>query len=160
VDKKIEISGRNKIYRKLANRLSDLGFERTKTSFFTRPREHVVEFIHLHKFTFCAGFRVHFGIRVLNDPLEAAALNGPSSEDPKFSYDSSEESLQKCANEIHRFCKINGERWFRKWSNSSKIINSKRSPLQQDAKKALLNAIEGRSNSEHVRKSKAILGIT
>lgn len=71
MEKKIETSGKNKIYRKLAKHLADLDFERTKTTFYTRSKEYVVEFIHLHKFTFCPGFRVHFGIRVLIDSFDA-----------------------------------------------------------------------------------------
>jgi len=160
MDKKIETSGKNKIYRKLAKQLAGLGFERTKTTFYTRPKEYVVEFIHLHKFTFCPGFRVHFGIRVLNDSSDGPALNGPMSPDRLFSYGESEHSLEKCANEIHKFCRTKGERWFKKWANQSKLAKSKKSPLHEKTKRELQDSIEGKLNVENIKKSKVILGIT
>ena len=159
MDKKVETSGKNKIYRSLGKSLADLGFERTKTSIFTRSREHVVDFIHLHKFTYCAGFRVHFGIRVLNDPFDAAALNGPASPDSMFKYGEPAASLTDCAEGIHQFCKTEGEDWFHEWSDLQRLMSSEESPLQQDERGALAKALAGQADQETVRTSKVILGI-
>jgi hypothetical protein len=64
--------------------IAPLGFARTKKMIWTRRHPLIVEFIHLHRGGSSYGapanasvdLRVHFGIRVLNDDFEAAALNG------------------------------------------------------------------------------------
>src|SRR5689334_18110198 len=99
------------IRRDLSRGLAPLGFRRTKTTFWTREREFVIEFIHLHLFTFEPAFRVHLGIRVLNDSFEAAALNGLSTPDgwygdnPRylFHYADSQESVDRCTDNLVRF---------------------------------------------------------
>jgi hypothetical protein len=70
-----------RVRREFTSRASALGFSRAKKSFWIRVQIHTIEFIHLHLFSFMPAFRVHFGIRVLNDTFDAPALNGPSSGD-------------------------------------------------------------------------------
>ena len=79
-EKKQESRNAQKVARLLATKLKSLGFQRTKTSIFTRSKAHVLEFVHIHKFTFAPSFRVHFGIRVRTDDFPGAHLNGPSSD--------------------------------------------------------------------------------
>jgi hypothetical protein len=69
-----------KVRRAVTKHLSASGFVRGKSTFWARPRGHVIEFVHLHLFTFEPAFRAHCGIRVLNDDFVAAALNGPDSD--------------------------------------------------------------------------------
>lgn len=52
MDPKIERSSKEKILRRLAKLLAPKGFERTKPTFYTRVRLPVIEFVHVHKFTF------------------------------------------------------------------------------------------------------------
>jgi hypothetical protein len=70
-------SAAERVRRSVTSKLQALAFIRGKTSFWARPQTHVIEFLHLHLFTFAPAFRVHTGIRVLNDAFVAAALNGP-----------------------------------------------------------------------------------
>ena len=72
--------GAERVRRLLGTKLRPLGFVRGKTSFWARPQGHVIEFLHLHLFTFTPAFRAHAGIRVVNDTSAAAALNGPTSD--------------------------------------------------------------------------------
>ncbi len=72
--------------------MAPLGFEAGGTVFFIRRREWVAEFIHLHEYSFAPGYRIHLGIRVLNDAFAALALNGPDSH-PCTCPDSSNGSL-------------------------------------------------------------------
>jgi hypothetical protein len=69
------------VRRRLERALAPFGFRRTKTTFWTRPRELVIEVVHLPLFTFAPAFRVHLGVPVLNDAFDAPALNGPCSHD-------------------------------------------------------------------------------
>src|SRR5437879_7962139 len=88
-----------KVRRLVAVQLQALGFERTKTSFWTRSAGPVIEFIHLHLFSYAPKFRVHTGIRVLESSFDAIGLNGltssPDSLLPEFR--ETEEQLAECA---------------------------------------------------------------
>jgi hypothetical protein len=61
-------------------KLAVLGFDRKKPAFWVQRRTHCLNFFHIHLFRFGPQFRVHCGIRVLNDPFEAEALNGIDSD--------------------------------------------------------------------------------
>ena len=67
------------VRRLVSKLLAPFGLARTKPTYWTRPRESVVEFVHLHLYTFGPVFRIHLGIHVLNDPRDFVALNGPQS---------------------------------------------------------------------------------
>jgi hypothetical protein len=69
-----ERSRTEKVRRRLQVPMRELGFERTKPTFFTHSHGVVIHFIHLHKYSFASKFRVHLGIRVSNDAFPAAAL--------------------------------------------------------------------------------------
>ncbi len=66
MEKSIERRGNGKVLRRVAKSLAALGFKRTKTTFFGRRGDFVIEFIHVHKFSFDHSYRIHLGIRVLN----------------------------------------------------------------------------------------------
>lgn len=150
-----------KVRRRVTARLLEIGFQRTRTTFWTRPREVVIEFMHLHLFSFEPGFRAHLGIRVLNDPFDAAALNGPSSweDGRRLAFEESEESLDRCSEEIEQFCRTVGESWFARWRDPRKLIGSRRSPLSEEARRGLERQLLGKADPGMVEASRAILGI-
>src|SRR5262245_8622791 len=88
-----------RVRRSVSEAVLDLGFTRTKATFWTRPRDLVLEFFHLHLYSFAPAFRLHLGIRVLNDTFEAEALNGPTShgEPYDFRFESTDLSVERCA---------------------------------------------------------------
>jgi len=153
MDKNLERSNKDKILRRLAADLKKKGFDRTKPTFFTRVVGPVIEFVHLHKYTFAAEFRAHLGIRVINDTREAAGLNGPSSDaiwdartkQRKYAlvYGESAESILICSKRISDFVAEIGESWFATWAEHSLLMTAPDSPLPHDAKVALSAALAG-----------------
>lgn len=149
----------------LTRRLQPLGFARGKTSFWVRPREYVVEFLHLHLYKFPA-FRVHAGIRVLNDTFEAPHLNGPTSHEyssggrPTYRLDfaNTRESLELCAAEIARYCTEIAEPWFDRYRDAHALLSIE-SPLSKGARSALERSVRGLNDVEAVKLSRQLLGI-
>jgi hypothetical protein len=151
-EKKQEYRDAQKVLRLLARVLKVLGFERTKTSFFTRPTELGIQFIHIHKFSFAPAFRMHFGFRVRTDEFPAAHLNGPSSDeigDPaapgrrryNFDFDTTESSWLSCAQAMYACASTEGEEWFSGINNADALLAST-SPLTQGARTALRLELE------------------
>jgi hypothetical protein len=149
MDKKSEQLARQKILWRFSKHLQRLGFSRSKSSFFIRPAQHLIEFIHVHKYSFDSDFRVHLGLRVLTDPFEAVALNGPDSHEAvcrkkyDFHFDESGESVEECAESLFRFCAEDGEEWFKSWRKLERLLQDQGSPLGAEAKKALASALSG-----------------
>ena len=152
MDKAVERSGKEKVLRRLAGALRPLGFERTKPTFFTRRSGLVVEFIHLHKYTFEPSFRVHLGIRVVNDPSPDVALNGPDShayvckDAPggrkyNFGYHIAAETVDRCAGELTAYVQAVAEPWFQMWRDTDRLLNSAESPLLPNSVTAFREAL-------------------
>ena len=146
-EKKQESRDAQKVLRLLAKKLRTFGFERTKPTFFTRRSQHVLEFVHVHKFTFAPSFRVHFGVRVRSEEFPAAHLNGPSSDeilDPelpsrrryRFDFDAGEESWAVCAQQMYQCVATEGLQWLMSVGDTEYLL-SPTSPLAPDAKEAL-----------------------
>ncbi len=146
-EKKQEYRDAQKVLRLLAKELRLLGFERTKTTFFTRSTALGIEFIHVHKFSFAPVFRMHFGFRVRTDDFPAAHLNGPTSDgirdpvDPErrrydFAFDASEASWQSCAQAMYSCASAEGLEWFATINNTVTLLAST-SPLTLNARAAL-----------------------
>lgn len=169
-EKKQEGKDAQKVMRRLAQHLRVVGFERTKPSFFTRPRELVVEFVHIHKFTFGPYFRVHFGIRVRNDDFRAAHLNGPSSEsfpDPagerrhhRFEYLPEHTSIDSCAQALADFIGTQGMAWFQTLETPQQLLTSPDSPLRSQEKEWLMQALEQQEATTTSAATRDTLGIT
>ena len=163
MDKKRERLATKRILARFSRHLQGLGFRRSKSSFFIRPGQHLIEFIHVHKYSFDSDFRVHLGLRVLADPFDAIALNGPDSHEAvcrkhyDFHFDETDESIEECAEGLFRFCAEDGEAWFKSWRDLERLLNDQNSPLGTDAKKALVSAFDGRVNDEHVARSLSLL---
>ena len=64
MEKSVERSLHGKILRRVARLLDPIGFRRAKTRSSFERQEWVIEFIHLYKYSFAPGYRVHLGIRV------------------------------------------------------------------------------------------------
>jgi hypothetical protein len=169
MDKKLERANKDKVLRHVAKRLSELGFTRSKPTLFTRMSGPVVEFVHLHKFTFAAEFRAHLGVRIVNESRAAVGLNGPSSDeiaDEKtkkrkysFSYEESAESVNGCGEKIFTFITEFAEPWFERWSERPILLNASDSPLNAEAKTALKSALIGRYESSDTAVTKEFFGI-
>jgi hypothetical protein len=128
-----------KINRAFTESMASLGFQRTKTSFWTRINGPTVQLIHLHLFSFTSAYRVHLGIRILNDDFDAVALNGLSSQDgwfkPKdrylFEFNESDLSIDQCVKSLSRFCEEIAEPWFSQFSDPINLILNAKSPLNK-----------------------------
>ena len=165
-EKKLESRNAQKVARLLANKLKPLGFERTKTSIFTRSKPLVIEFVHIHKFSFEASFRVHFGVRVRTDNFPGAHLNGPSSDEMRDPEDQSKRrytcsfspdaaSWDACAEEILGCVLKEGSEWFASMESRERLL-SPTSPLTQEARLALRRELQSElapEASEHTRKA-------
>ena len=131
-----------------------------------RSKEHVVEFVHLHLFTFAPAFRAHCGIRVLNDRLDAPALNGPDSDSTpsgakraySLEFTDDEKSLDRCADAIARWCGDVAEPWFASFA-SVEMLLAPGSPLQDCQRVDLEISRRGEADPEAVRLSKQLLGV-
>ena len=137
-EKKQESRDAQKVLRLLAKRLQPLGFERTKPTFFVRPGNVLLEFVHVHKYTFGPRFRLHLGVRVRFDQFVAQALNGPAfdgapgTNEPgaqaRFNYRSDVETIAACAEAMAQTVKTAGNQWFDAMSNPEQLLSIYRSP--------------------------------
>jgi len=161
--------GLEKACREFTERITLLGFSRTKKMFWTRQHPHTVDFIHFHRSgssygaprNFSVDIRVHFGIRVLNDTFEAAALNGPFS-DPtltragnyhlRFNAKSGS-TYDRCVDDLVRFVVEQGEPWFNQFRDTSALTDARVTPLRSDSIEALSAALRGASQAANVAKS-------
>ena len=159
MDKSVERRHKEAVLRSVGRGLKQMGFERTKPTFFTRERGLVIEFVHLHKFSLSPKFRIHLGIRVLNDPFDSTALNGPATSDAEtFEFGEDEASVNRCADQIVLWCERSGLGWFNHWSDPCALVSSGESPLDPDARDALASALSGEQNDENVLRSRQLLG--
>jgi hypothetical protein len=162
-----ERAGHRAVLRQVARLLVPLGFLAGRASFFVRRREWVAEFVHLHKYSFSPGYRVHLGIRVLNDVFPAAALNGPDSHAytcPGSPNGSRYElkfappplSPERCAAEVARWCMEVGEPWFARFASPEALVADD-SPLDTEAREQLRLALAGNSDPARVAASERLL---
>jgi hypothetical protein len=167
--------GLEKACMEFTERIAPFGFLRSKKMFWTREHPHTVEFIHFHRsgssygapHSFSVDIRVHFGIRVLNDTFEAAALNGPFSDAMltragnyhlRFNA-KSWSTYDRCVDDLARFVVEQGEPWFMRFRDPSTLADARVTPLRPDSIEALSAALRGDSQAANVAKSRKILGI-
>lgn len=159
--KAIERSNAGKVLRKVAKHLKALGFAR-KSTFFAREKGHVIEFLHVHKFSFGPCFRVHACLRVLNDSKSHASLNGISSDDDahyrmSIEYGNDEESIAKCADEMLSYVSQVAEPWFQ--AQSHDVLLGSGSPLYPNEREALSAALKGESDASRIALSRSLLSV-
>lgn len=148
-----------KVLRLATPKLAALGFDRKKPAFWVQRQAHRLNFFHIHLFRFGPQFRVHCGIRVLNDPFEAQALNGIDSDsfgNYDLSFGEDVGSVDRCASAIVQFCMEKGAPWFERWSDTSALVHGTESPLLPDQRKALSDAMQGREDPKLVRASERL----
>lgn len=167
--------GLERACREFTDRIAALGFLRTKKMFWTREHPHTVDFIHFHRsgssygapINFSVDIRVHFGIRVLNDTFEAAALNGPFSDATltragryhlRFNAKSGS-TYDRCVDDLARFVVEQGEPWFSSLRDPHALLEASNSPLRPDSIELLTAALRGDADSDNLAKSRKILGI-
>jgi hypothetical protein len=162
VDKAIERAGHREVLRRVGTLLAPLGLQRRKTTFFVRCRAWVAEFVHLHKYRSAPAYRVHLGIRVLNDTFSALALNGPHSVNGSpyaLANGRDEASTQRCAEEVYRWCLEVGEPWFQQFRDLSALLTEAASPLRDEEKARLRLALTGAADLGCVEASRRLLGL-
>ena len=147
-----------KIVRAVARALRSCGFLHTKPTFIVRPCEGFVQFVHFHKYSFGPSFRVHFGIRVMNDSFPAVALNGPSS-NSVGNYWPDEEQTMICTSRLIELVQQEGLPWFSDLSNSEALLSSPKSPLIERDRLALLEALSGQGSKTNRQYSERLLGL-
>jgi hypothetical protein len=158
MDKRVERNIARRIVGAVARELEDLGFRQTKPTFVIRPGDIVTAFFHFHKFTFGPYFRIHLGVRVMNDTFVALALNGPSHEHAG-QYSEREEDIQQCIRNIVTYCRTEGLPWLHRWSDPKTLLAAPDSPLHAEDQQALSNALAGRSNLAAIALSESLLGL-
>ena len=137
-EKKQEARDAQKVLRLLAKKLQPLAFERTKPTFFVRTGNVLLEFVHVHKYTFGPRFRLHLAVRIRFDQFVAQALNGPafdgapedseSSGQRRFNYRSDGETIAACADAMAQTVETAGNQWFGAMSNPERLLSIYRSP--------------------------------
>ena len=151
-----------KVHRLLTKQLAAHGYVRGKSTFWSRPREHVVEFIHLHLYSFAPSFRVHCGVRVLNSGFEAIALNGLHSDEqhprPLMEFSTNPDSLNECVANITQYCATACEAWFNEFKTTESLLSTN-SPLSNDDRAALQSALAGQANQSLIKHSQELLGV-
>jgi hypothetical protein len=162
MDKKLERSNADKVLRRLTNHIKTLGYVRTKPTFWVREKAHVVEFIHIHKYSFGPYFRIHTCLRPFNASLEFIALVGPTenelSQDISFEYAENIESVEQCAIKMASFIQRHSEAWYKKWSEPKALVGAS-SPLDEQHKEDLRRALEGNVNPTRVKLTRELLKI-
>jgi hypothetical protein len=154
---------------------SKVGFARGKKMFWIRPKIHTADFIHFHRGGSTYGaprnasvdIRVHFGIRVMNDPFQALALNGPYSDPEKIPAGryhlrfnaSTGSTYDRCVEDLVRFLVELGEPWFQQFNDTECLLRRIDSPLDTRARNALREAVAGHAKSENLVESRKLLGI-
>lgn len=162
-----ERAGHRWVLRRVARLLEPLGFVAGRSSCFVRRRVWVAEFVHLHKYSFAPGYRVHLGIRVLNDVFPSPSLNGPDShaytchDSPNGSRYEIEfapppRSPELCAAEIARWCVEVGEPWFVRFADPVALLGAG-SPLDAEEREHLRLALAGGSDPVRVAASERLL---
>lgn len=151
-----------KVRRLLTTQLVSYGYTRGRPTFWSRPSRHVIEFVHLHLYSFAPAFRVHCGVRVLNSDFEAVELNGLHSgeQHPRLAmeFSDSPQSLNDCVATIAQYCTTTCEAWLNEFKTVESLL-SQDSPLSTPDRAALKGALEGHLNPRRIQHSRELLGV-
>jgi hypothetical protein len=159
--KRIERSNAGKVLRRFAKQLLPLEYRR-KSTFFAREAGHLIQFLHLHKFSFGPNFRMHVCIRVLNETRDWVALSGITSDEyaryhRTFIFEDDEASMNQCATQMMAFVTDVAEPWFSRWHEQALI--GPHSPIPEDAQDALVQARAGNGDPAKIDRSRTLLGL-
>ena len=149
--------------------LRAFGFERTKPTFFTRLQRWIVEFVHLHKYTFGACFRAHLGVRVRNESFAAAALNGPTEDLTRsdndaiarnFEFTPKLASMRECGHAINSCVAAEGLAWFELFHEPNRPLTEASPSLHEQQRLALSNALSGGNPLATSHATRKVLNVT
>lgn len=166
---KLKNQQKEKIFKTISGSLSELGFQRTKSTFWVKELSNTIQFIHIHTFSFNYSFRIHLGIRVKNDSFKAVSLNGPCSFDGwwksqglfskkrELVFNEKVDSINICSNNVLEFVKTIGLIWFSKFTDDHELLTNQDSPLKHDEKVALNEMIDGNEIKKNIDLSNKIL---
>lgn len=157
MDKRLESSNRDKVLRQVARRLRGIGLVRTKSTFFTRSGQHVIEFLHVHKFSFAPSFRLHLGVRVISDVFDACELNGPVGSHG-FDYGPADDSVAACADRALDYVVTVAEPWFQSWRDLDRLLSAPDTPLGADSLQCLRESLQSGVDPVRARRSHDLLG--
>jgi hypothetical protein len=159
--KAIERSNAAKVLRRFAKLLESHGYSR-RSVWFARERDHLIFFLHVHKFTFGPSFRLHAGVRVLNDPSENVCLNGICTDTAlrfkeHLEYDTTDASWDNCALQMERYVVEVAEPWFDQMTVTTLLAAEH--PLTAIGRESLRLALNGESHLPRVLFSRRSLGL-
>jgi hypothetical protein len=149
------------VLRRFAKQLLPLGYRR-KSTFFAREAGHIIQFLHLHKFSFGPNFRMHVCIRVLNETRDWVALSGITSDEHAsyhrtLIFENDEASMNHCVKQMMAFVTDVAEPWFSRWHEQALI--RRHSPIPEDARDALVQALAGNADPANIDRSRTLLGL-
>ena len=133
------------ILKSYATKVAHLGFHRLRSTWWERTRGVLFQRIHIHKFSFTTGFRVHTALHVAGFEEDAVWLNGLSAEGSgvigpgsvrpiraySFQFTESSSSWETCSEELFAFTREVAVPWFDKWSDISVLQTDPNSPLHE-----------------------------
>ena len=139
MDKLLERKLVRKIQNQFGSVLSQYGFIHSKQTFYCKEVEECYLVIHLHKYTFCSGFRIHCAIRIPEDSFNAIALNGPDSDSHRkneltLTFDETNQSIEDCVHNMHVFYKETASKWFERAINDKFQYLSSMSDIADNVK--------------------------
>jgi hypothetical protein len=156
------------------DQLETRGFQRTRKMFWVRVNAHTAEVLHLHRsgvsygapLNASVGFRLHLALRVLTDSFPAVALNGPSTDtagrDERYHLRFNAESMDmfdRCVRDLVRFVELIGEPWFARFQDPHLLLTRKDSPLNDEQKAHLREALAGNALEMNTAETDAALGL-
>lgn len=160
--KKTEQKNAQKVLRRFTNHVMNLGFSRTKPTFWVREKTHLVEFIHIHKRKHRPDFDIFTCLRPFNSSLEFIALEGELDRQllsgVNFEYSDSKDSVEQCAVKMASFVQRHSETWYDKFSDQ-KVLLGASSPFDKRHKNDFKQALEGNTIQSQVDRTKELLKI-
>ena len=158
MERSVERSIARRLIRTTVQQLAPAGFHLGKPTFAVRAAPLVAHFVHFHKYGGFPAFRLHLGVRVLNDEFSAIALNGPAYNVPgEFTEDKTVQS--DFAALMSSFCRDVAVPWFDLWTSPEALLQSPVTPLDAFEQNALVDALAGRSILANVAHSEQQLSL-
>lgn len=168
-------TGFERLCKDFTEQVGEFGFAPTRKTFWTRPLEFKVDFLHFHRGGISYGapisaqvdVRIHLAIRVLNDDSEAGTLNGPNSVAfmsyrPRYHLRFNGRSFSqydRCLADSVRFFREQGLPWFATFSTAEAMLTRADSPLTPEARDRLRAALATGGDPVVVAANRKLLGI-
>ncbi|MBX7220281.1 MAG: hypothetical protein K1Y36_10085 [Blastocatellia bacterium] len=159
------------VLREVETLLQPQGFTWARDGLFFREQPLVLEAMYFNLQGYSPHYLVSLGIRVLNDPLIAFGLNGPSTytftpaakpngKPVKFGFTTTPVSHQKCAKLVEQYFLEVAQPWFECWRDPAKLLSDPDTPLMDEVQECLRELIAGKADPERIRYSRSLVGLT